>query len=295
MTLSQNVSGEPVPKRPPATSSSFAGRLRTYFLAGIVVTAPIAITLWATYWFVTLFDAWLRPVIPPLLDPNRYLPFKVPGIGLIFALLGITIIGALAANLVGRTILNFWDRLLDRTPVVRSVYKGTKQIFETLFSQSGASFRNVGLIEWPRKGIYSLVFVSREVDGGQVGLEPGRRMYAVYISTTPNPTSGYVYFVDVKDVRIIDMPVEDAAKLVISMGLVFPEGEELAKMIPAGANIDQETAQQLLERPTKKAVAEATADEEVAQKPVEAPQKKSPAKSPRKRSPAASRRKPAAT
>jgi len=295
MTLAQNVSGEPVPKRPPATSSSFAGRLRTYFLAGIVVTAPIAITLWATYWFVTLFDAWLRPVIPPLLDPNRYLPFKVPGIGLIFALLGITIIGALAANLVGRTILNFWDRLLDRTPVVRSVYKGTKQIFETLFSQSGASFRNVGLIEWPRKGIYSLVFVSREVDGGQVGLEPGRRMYAVYISTTPNPTSGYVYFVDVKDVRIIDMPVEDAAKLVISMGLVFPEGEEQVKMIPAGANIDQETAQQLLERPTKKAVAEATADEEVAQKPVEAPQKKSPAKSPRKRSPAASRRKPAAT
>jgi uncharacterized membrane protein len=274
MTLSQNVSGEPAPKRSPATSSSFAGRLRTYFLAGIVVTAPIAITLWATYWFVTLFDAWLRPVIPPLLDPNRYLPFKIPGIGLIFALLGITIIGALAANLVGRTILNFWDRLLDRTPVVRSVYKGTKQIFETLFSQSGASFRNVGLIEWPRKGIYSLVFVSREVDGGQVGLEPGRRMYAVYISTTPNPTSGYVYFVDVKDVRIIDMPVEDAAKLVISMGLVFPEGEEQVNMIPASANIDQETAQQLLERPTKKAVVSTTVDDGAAAKPPEALQKK---------------------
>ena len=294
MTLSQKTSDEPKP-RAPVTSSSFVGKLRTYFLAGIVVTAPIAITLWATYWFVTLFDAWLRPLVPPLLDPSRYLPFRVPGIGLVFALFGITLIGALAANLVGRTILNFWDRLLNRTPVVRSVYKGTKQIFETLFSQSGASFRNVGLIEWPRKGIYSLVFVSREVDGGQVGLEPGRQMYAVYISTTPNPTSGYVYFVDVKDVRIIDMPVEDAAKLVISMGLVFPEGEEQVKMIPAGANIDQETAQQLLERPTKKAVAEATPDEEVAQKPVEAPQKKSPAKSPRKRSPAASRRKPAAT
>jgi uncharacterized membrane protein len=249
MAPSHNLPDKPA--RPPATSTSFAGRLRTYFLAGIVVTAPIAITLWAAYWFVTLFDAWLRPLIPTFLDPGNYLPFHIPGIGLIFALLGITLIGALAANLVGRTILAFWDRMLDRTPVVRSVYKGTKQIFETLFSQSGASFRNVGLIEWPRKGIYSLVFVSREVDGGQVGLEPGRRMYAVYISTTPNPTSGYVYFVDVDDVRIIDMPVEDAAKLVISMGLVFPEGAEQVKVI--AANLDQNTAQKLLEKPAKKA------------------------------------------
>jgi uncharacterized membrane protein len=250
MTLSRNTTDKPK-KRAPATSSSFVGKLRTYFLAGIVVTAPIAITLWATYWFVTLFDAWLRPLIPPLLDPNRYLPFRVPGIGLIFALVGITLIGALAANLVGRTILNLWDRLLNRTPVVRSVYKGTKQIFETLFSQSGASFRSVGLIEWPRKGIYSLVFVSREVDGGQVGLEPGRRMYAVYISTTPNPTSGYVYFLDVSDVRIIDMPVEDAAKLVISMGLVFPETDDSVKMLPSSANIDQAVAQELLEKQMK--------------------------------------------
>lgn len=253
MSSPQNTSDEP--KLTPVTSSSFAGKLRTYFLTGIVVTAPIAITLWASYWFVTLFDAWLRPLIPAVLDPGHYLPFRVPGIGLIFALLGITLIGALAANLVGRTILAFWDRLLNRTPVVRSVYKGTKQIFETLFSQSGASFRNVGLIEWPRKGIYSLVFVSREVDGGQIGLEPGRQMYAVYISTTPNPTSGYVYFVDVSDVRIIDMPVEDAAKMVISMGLVFPEGAGQVRTI--AANIDQDTAQRLLKMPEKKTGTEA--------------------------------------
>src|ERR1700752_4252285 len=116
MTLSKNTSDEPK-KRVPATSSSFVGKLRTYFLAGIVVTAPIAITLWATYWVVTLFDAWLRPLVPPLLDPSRYFPFRVPGIGLIFALVSIPLIGALAANLVGRSILNFWDRLLDRTPV----------------------------------------------------------------------------------------------------------------------------------------------------------------------------------
>jgi len=273
MTLSQKTSDEPKP-RAPVTSSSFVGKLRTYFLAGIVVTAPIAITLWATYWFVTLFDAWLRPLVPPLLDPSRYLPFRVPGIGLIFALFGITLIGALAANLVGRTILNFWDRLLNRTPVVRSVYKGTKQIFETLFSQSGASFRSVGLIEWPRKGIYSLVFVSREVDGGQVGLEPGRRMYAVYISTTPNPTSGYVYFLDEDDVRIIDMPVEDAAKLVISMGLVFPENGETVKMLPAHANIDQEVAQTLLEKEAKDVEARGDAEPDITS--AEKPLKKKP-------------------
>jgi uncharacterized membrane protein len=246
MSSSHNIPDEPKP----VTSSSVGSKLRTYFLTGIVVTAPIAITLWASYWFVTLFDAWLRPFIPAVLDPGHYLPFRIPGIGLIFALLGITFIGALAANLVGRTILAFWDRLLNRTPVVRSVYKGTKQIFETLFSQSGASFRNVGLIEWPRKGIYSLVFVSREVDGGQIGLEPGRQMYAVYISTTPNPTSGYVYFVDVSDVRIIDMPVEDAAKMVISMGLVFPEGSGQVRTV--SANIDQDMAQRLLQMPEKK-------------------------------------------
>ena len=224
------------------------------------------------------FDAWLRPLVPPLLDPSRYLPFRVPGIGLIFALFGITLIGALAANLVGRSILNFWDRLLDRTPVVRSVYKGTKQIFETLFSQSGASFRSVGLIEWPRKGIYSLVFVSREVDGGQVGLEPGRRMYAVYISTTPNPTSGYVYFLDETDVRIIDMPVEDAAKLVISMGLVFPENEEVVKMLPAIPNIDQAVAQELLEKQAKDTPAATNGNGSLAAAVAEKPVKKKPAR-----------------
>lgn len=248
MSLPQSPSDAPKPS--PVTSSSTSGKFRTYFLTGLVVTAPIAITLWAAYWFVTLFDAWLKPLIPAVLDPSNYLPFRIPGIGLIFALFGITVIGALAANLVGRTILSFWDRLLNSTPVVRSVYKGTKQIFETLFSQSGASFRNVGLIEWPRKGIYSLVFVSREVDGGQIGLEPGRAMYAVYISTTPNPTSGYVYFVDVGDVRIIDMPVEDAAKMVISMGLVFPEGNGPVKVIPG--DIETQAEMRLLSLPKRK-------------------------------------------
>ena len=96
-------------------------------------------------------------------------------------------------------------------------------IFETIFAEKGASFRNVCLVEWPRKGVWALAFVSREIDGGNVGLEAGRAMYSIYVSTTPNPTGGYVFFADKKDVRILDMSVEDGLKLIISMGLVFPE------------------------------------------------------------------------
>jgi uncharacterized membrane protein len=205
------------------TQPSFLGRLRAYFFTGLVITAPIAITVWATYWFVTLFDAWVKPFLPAAYNPDNYLPVRVPGFGLVFALIAITLIGFLAANLVGRTLIGLWDKLLARTPIVRSIYKGSKQIFETLFSQQGASFRYVCLVEWPRKGAWSIGFVSREVDGGHVGLEAGREMYAVYVSTTPNPTSGYVFFVDVDEVTILDMSVEDGLKLVISMGLVFPE------------------------------------------------------------------------
>ncbi len=207
----------------PKAQSSVFGKLRAYFFTGLVITAPIAITIWATYWFVTLFDSWIKPFLPASYNPDTYLPIKVPGFGLIFALLAITLIGFMAANLAGRTMIAIWDKILNSTPVVRSIYKGSKQIFETLFSQKGASFRYVCLVEWPRRGTWSLAFISREVDGGQIGLEHGRAMYAVYMSTTPNPTSGYVFFVDVDDVKIIDMSVEDGLKLVISMGLVFPD------------------------------------------------------------------------
>ncbi len=205
------------------TQASFFGRLRAYFFTGLVITAPIAITVWATYWFVTMFDAWVKPLLPAAYNPDNYLPIPVPGFGLIFALLTITVIGFMAANLAGRTMIAIWDKTLYAMPVVRSIYKGSKQIFETLFSQKGASFRYVCLVEWPRKDAWSVAFVSREIDGGDIGLEPGRAMYAVYVSTTPNPTSGYVFFVDVSEVKILDMSVEDGLKLVISMGLVFPE------------------------------------------------------------------------
>ncbi len=198
-------------------------RLRRYFFTGLVIIAPAAITLWATLWFIEKFDSLVKPMFPNAYNPDTYLPFKIPGFGLIVAILVITLVGFLAANLVGRTVLALWDKLLNSTPVVRSLYKGSKQIFETLFSDQGASFRQVCLVEWPRKGIWSLAFISREVDSSEVGFPAGRKMFAIYISTTPNPTSGYVFFADHEEVKILDISVEDGLKLVISMGLVFPD------------------------------------------------------------------------
>lgn len=209
----------------PKSSPSIARfpRLRRYFFTGLVIIAPAAITLWSTLWFIEKFDSVVKPMIPIAYIPDTYLPFKIPGFGLIVAIIFITLVGFLAANLVGRTLLGLWDKLLNSTPVVRSLYKGSKQIFETLFSDQGTSFSQVCLVEWPRKGIWSIAFISREVDGSEVGLETGRKMYSVYISTTPNPTGGYVFFIDRDDVKILDISVEDGLKLVISMGLVFPD------------------------------------------------------------------------
>jgi uncharacterized membrane protein len=223
---------------------SVFGRLRAYFFTGLVITAPIAITVWATYWFVTSIDAWVKPFIPRAYSPDSYLPFKVPGFGLLFALVAMTVIGALAANLVGRTLIGLWDKLLNSTPVVRSIYKGSKQIFQTIFSEKGTSFRHVCLVEWPRKDIWSIAFVSREIDSAQIDLEPARPMYAIYIATTPNPTGGYVFFADIDKVKILDMTVEDGLKLVISMGLVFPD-----RPLPEHEELHLAKAQSVAETP----------------------------------------------
>jgi uncharacterized membrane protein len=211
-----------IPEDIPQRRSVFS-RIRTYFFTGLIILAPVAITVWATFWFIGFFDSWVKPAIPFNYNPDNYLPFKVPGTGLVLALLIITLVGFLGANLVGRTIIGWWDGLVNRTPVVRSIYKGSKQIFETMFSEKGASFQKVCLVEWPRRDVWSLAFISRTIESGQIGLPAGEKMYAVYVSTTPNPTSGYVFFAREKDVKVLDMSVEDGLKLVISMGLVFPE------------------------------------------------------------------------
>lgn len=196
-----------------------------------MIAAPIGITVYITWWFVTLFDSWIKPLVPVKYLPDTYLPVSVPGFGLVVALIGLTLLGALTANLFGRTIVAAGEHLLDRMPIVRNVYKALKQIFETVLSQTNTSFRQVGIIEYPRKGLYALVFISTET-GGEVDkvAAPGEPMLSVFLPTTPNPTSGFLLFVPKKDVTILKMSVEEGAKLVISAGLVAPKLDKQKKL-----------------------------------------------------------------
>ena len=200
-------------------------RLRNYFLTGFIVCAPLAITAWITWSFVGWVDGWVTPYIPSRYTPNNYLPFSVPGFGLIVALVLITLIGFLTAGIVGRTVVGFGERLLGRVPLVRSVYTALKQIFDTVLADRSSSFKTAGLIEYPRKGVWSVVFVATTASGEIKSIlsDQGDEMLAVFLPPTPNPTSGFLLYVPKGDVRILNMSIEGALKLVVSAGLVTPD------------------------------------------------------------------------
>ncbi len=202
--------------------SSAATRLRNYFLTGFIICAPLAITAYLAWSFVLWVDGWVKPYLPDRYNPDNYLPFAVPGFGLIVALFLITLVGFLTANFVGRSIVAFGEHLLDRMPLVRNIYKGLKQIFETVLSQKANTFKKVALVEYPRKGLWAIVFIATEADGEVSDVLEGEEAIAVFLPTTPNPTSGFLLFVPRKSVLPLTMTVEDAAKLVISAGLVTP-------------------------------------------------------------------------
>jgi uncharacterized membrane protein len=211
----------------PTHSLHLGARLRGYFLTGLIVVGPMAITLYVVWWFINLVDAWVKPLIPTSYLPETYLPFSVPGIGLIVGVLGLILAGALTANLFGRTIVSHGEMMLDRMPVVRGVYRLFKQIFQTIFSKSGSSFKRVGLIEFPRRGIYCLVFLAGdppvEVDD-KIGA--GKPLITVFMPNGPNPTTGFIVFVPATEVIPLDLAVEDAAKLIVSAGLVGPDQQQ---------------------------------------------------------------------
>jgi uncharacterized membrane protein len=207
--------------KPPSTMA----RLRNYFLTGFVVCAPLVITIYLTWSFVGWVDSWVKPYIPPVYNPDTYTPFEVPGFGLIVALVLITLVGFLTANIIGRTIVRYGEYLLDRMPLIRTIYRGLKQILETVLSERSNTFKKVGLVEYPRKGLWALVFIATDAEGEvQVRLEgEAGPTVAVFLPTTPNPTSGFLLFVPKSDIVELDMSVEEGAKLVISAGLVTPE------------------------------------------------------------------------
>jgi uncharacterized membrane protein len=213
------LDADPMPMRGRALQ-----RLRTYFFTGVVIAGPIAITIYLTWWFVSSVDRWVKPIVPAIYLPETYLPFAIPGFGILVAFLLLTTLGFLTANLVGRTMWQFSERLLDRTPVVRGLYKGMKQIFETVFSQTGTSFKRVGLVEYPAKGMWSVVFISTEPRGGLGRSLPGKREHVgVFLPCAPNPTTGFFFYLPKDEVIEIAMTPDEAAKLVMSAGLIQPD------------------------------------------------------------------------
>ena len=231
-TIAQLASADIHPHRP-----GFGTRLRNYFLTGLIVAGPVGITMYIMWWFINLIDGLVKPLLPDSYLPETYLPFTVPGVGLIFAVTALIVIGALTANLFGRSLVNYGEGIVNRMPVVRSVYRALKQIFETVLSQSSASFQNVGLIEYPRHGLYAIVFISTETTGEILHRadENGDGLLSVFLPTTPNPTSGFLLFVPSASVQILDMSVEEAAKLVISAGLVVPHYQDKLKKLAKDA------------------------------------------------------------
>ncbi len=199
-------------------------RLRTYFFTGVIIAGPIAITIYLTWWFVSSVDGWVKPIVPAIYLPETYLPFAIPGFGILVAIMLLTTLGFLTANLVGRTLWQYSERLLDRTPVVRGLYKGMKQIFETVFSQTGTSFKRVGLVQYPVKGMWSVVLISSEPRGVLAAGLPGDKEYiGVFLPCSPNPTTGFFFYLPKSEVIEVAMSADEAAKLVMSAGLIQPE------------------------------------------------------------------------
>ncbi len=204
---------------------SLATRLRNNFLTGLVICAPIAITIWLTWTFIHWADSWVKPYIPARYNPESYLQFAIPGFGLLIALVLITLVGFLGKNLIGRSIVEFGDGLFNRTPLVRTVHKSLKQIFETVLKERSNSFKKVGLIQYPSPGLWSLVFIAGDVKGELASRfnAMGEEMVTVFLPPTPVPTAGFLLFVPREKVIVLDMSPEEGAKLLISGGLVTPD------------------------------------------------------------------------
>ncbi|HYQ07179.1 MAG TPA: DUF502 domain-containing protein [Xanthobacteraceae bacterium] len=197
-------------------------RIRTYFLTGLVVAGPVAVTLWLIWWFVTWVDGLVRPFIPGAYRPETYLPVRIPGLGLIIAFVALTLLGFLTANLIGRKLVDFGEGILSRMPIVRPIYRTAKQIFETLFSKSESSFRRVGLVEFPSPGMWSLVFLTQSPTEQIAGRLPASEYVSAFMPCTPNPTTGFFFYVPKGDVIELDITVEQAMTVIMSAGIVQP-------------------------------------------------------------------------
>ena len=223
----------PEPEQPKPRRRIF-GALRNSFLTGLVVIAPIALTIWLIWSVIGWIDGFVLPWVPDTFQPEQYIGINLRGVGVIIFLIFTVIVGWMAKGLIGKSMIAWGEGLVDRMPVVRSIYNGLKQIAETVFAQSETSFDKACLVEYPRKGIWAIAFISTTAKGEiQDSIPVDDQMVSVFLPTTPNPTSGFLLFVPRSDVIELKMSVEDCAKLVISAGLVYPNGK-----VPAGMTED---------------------------------------------------------
>ncbi len=225
------------PKSPvKATRHPVLARLRNHLLAGVIVAAPISITVWLSFQFIGFVDSTVVPHIPPNYNPETYLPFSLPGLGLLIVIVALIGIGAVTTGFVGRAFLRAGERVLARMPVVRGIYSALKQIFETVLAQKSQAFREVVLIEYPRRGSWALGFATGTTKG-EVQSTIDEEVVNIFLPTTPNPTSGYLLFLPRSEVTFLSMTIEEGIKMVISGGVVTPpdtrsEEEKQAPKVP---------------------------------------------------------------
>ena len=194
--------------------------LRKWFFAGLLVVLPVAITVWVVQWIVGTLDQTLL-ILPFAWHPDRLFGVHIPGLGVLLALGILLLVGAITSNFIGRRLLAWSDRLMNRIPVVRSIYSGVKQVSDTLFSESGNAFRTAVLVQWPRPGVWTIGFVTG-TPGGDVANHLSGEFLSVYVPTTPNPTGGYFVMLPKSDCIELRMSVDEALRYVISMGVVAP-------------------------------------------------------------------------
>lgn len=215
MTDAETTSGKKKKER-----QSLRASMRTNFLYGLAVGIPIIATVGLIWFIVSKFDEFIKPKIPPELNPDTYLPFDIPGVGLLVTIIGIYLLGVLARNFFGRRILALGERLVNRVPLIRTVYNFVKQVVETITQNNEQSFREVVLVEYPRKDAWVMGFVTSDVKGFPKNAL-GEGWLNIFVPTTPNPTSGFLLMVHRSEVKVLDnMTVEEGAKLIISAGVV---------------------------------------------------------------------------
>ena len=218
-------------------SLSLPQRMRAYFITGILVVAPVSITLYLAWIFIGFVDNRITPLIPVKYNPETYLPFALPGLGLLILVVTLILVGAATAGFFGRLWARVSEQILGRMPVIRNIYGAVKQILETVLAQQSKAFREAVLVEYPRRGIWAIAFITGRTEG-EVQNITEEECINIFLPTTPNPTSGFLLFVPKKDLVHLDMNVEEAIKMVISGGIVTPpdrrpEAEKAIKLASA--------------------------------------------------------------